>query len=96
MPAYLIVDTKISDAEAYEVYKAQAKPLVEKYGGIYHVRGGAMEVLESDMWEPTRMVVIQFPDMDAARSFANAEEYQPVKAIRRANAQCTVVLVDGF
>lgn len=95
MVAYLIVDTKISDADAYEIYKAQAKPLVEKHGGIYRVRGGDMEVLESDIWEPTRMVVIEFPDMAAARTFIDSEAYGPVRTIRRDNAQCTVVLVDG-
>jgi len=32
MVAFLIVDTKIHDAEAYETYKAQARPIAEKYG----------------------------------------------------------------
>lgn len=96
MVAYLIIDTKISDVDAYEVYKTQAKSIIEKFGGKYHVRGGEFEVIEGDLWEPTRMVVIEFADMDTARSFVNSPEYQPVMAIRHANAKCTVVLVDGL
>lgn len=96
MSAYLIVDTKISDLAAYEVYKAQAKPIAEKFGGIYRTRGGKMDIIESDLWAPTRIVVVEFPDMQAARNFVNSDEYTPVKAIRHANAECTFILVDGI
>lgn len=95
MSAYVIVDTKISDPEAYETYKAQAKPIAEKFGGVYRTRGGDMDVLEVDLWTPTRIVVVEFPDMQAARDFANSDEYAPVKTIRHANAKCTFIIVDG-
>lgn len=95
MSAFLIVDTKIKNPDAYETYKAQAKPIAEKYGGIYRARGGEMDIVEGDLWRPTRMVIIEFPDMDRARAFVNSEEYKPVAAIRHANAECTVVIVDG-
>ncbi len=95
MPAYLIVDTKIKDAEAYEDYKALAKPLAEKYGGVYRARGGELDIFESDLWSPTRLVIIEFPDMASGRNFINSKEYLPVKAMRHANADCTVVLLDG-
>jgi len=95
MSAFIIVDTKINDAEAYEEYKSLAKPIAEKYGGVYRTRGGELDVLESDLWTPTRVVVVEFPDMESARRFANSEEYAPVKAIRRANADCTLMIVDG-
>ena len=95
MSAYLIVDTKIENTEAYEEYKRLAKPIAEKYGGVYRARGGDMDVLETDLWTPTRLVIIEFPDMDAARAFANSEEYAPVKPLRRDNAQCTLAIVEG-
>jgi len=95
MTAYVIVDTKINDPEAYETYKAKAKPIAECYGGIYRTRGGDMEVLEADLWTPTRIVVVEFPDMQAARDFASSPEYAPVQAIRHANAKCTLIIVDG-
>lgn len=96
MPAYLIVDTEITDPVAYEDYKALARPLGEKYGGVYRARGGAMDVLESDRWTPSRIVVIEFPSMDAARAFVDSADYAPVRAIRRANARCSMVLVEGL
>ncbi|HKJ52133.1 MAG TPA: DUF1330 domain-containing protein [Gammaproteobacteria bacterium] len=95
MSAFLIVDTQIDNPDAYEEYKRLAKPIAEKYGGVYRARGGEMEVREADLWTPTRMVVIEFPDMDAARAFVDSEEYAPVKPLRHENARCTLLLLDG-
>ncbi len=95
MSAFLIVDTQIENPAAYEEYKKLAKPIAEKYGGQYRARGGPMEVLETDLWTPTRMVIIEFPDMAAARAFVDSEEYAPVKPMRRDNAQCTLLILDG-
>ena len=95
MPAYLIVDTAIENAAEYERYKALARPIAEQYGGVYRARGGAMDVLETDLWSPTRMVIIEFPDMQAARAFVDSADYAPVKPIRRDNARCTLVILDG-
>ena len=95
MSAFVIVDTKINDPEAYETYKAKAKPIAEKFGGTYRTRGGEMDVLEADLWIPTRIVVVEFPDMQAARNFTNSDEYAPIKEIRHANAECTFIIVDG-
>jgi uncharacterized protein (DUF1330 family) len=95
MPAYLIVDTLIENAAEYEKYKALAKPIAEQYGGVYRVRGGDMDVVETDLWSPTRMVIIEFPNMQAARAFVDSEEYAPVKPLRRDNARCTLTILDG-
>ena len=96
MTAYLIVDTKINDEEAYEEYKIRAKPIVESYGGEYLVRGGYTTVSESELWTPTRLVVVRFPSREEAQNFLNCDEYAPVKAIRNKHAQTTMTIVDGF
>ncbi len=95
MSAFIIADTKIENPEEYETYKALAKPIAEKFGGVYRARGGEMEIMEDDLWQPTRFVIIEFPDMEKARAFANSEEYKPVAKIRQANAKCTLFIVDG-
>ncbi|MGA8259130.1 MAG: DUF1330 domain-containing protein [Arenicellales bacterium] len=95
MSAYLIVDTKISNPAAYEEYKKLAKPIAEKYGGVYRVRGGAIDLRESDLWTPTRIVIIEFPDVESARAFVDSEEYAPVKPLRLNNAECTLFIVEG-
>ncbi len=95
MPAYVLVDTKITNPDAYEEYKALARPLAEEHGGTYLARGGAMDVVEDQLWAPTRLVLLQFPDMQSARAFLDSAAYAPVKAIRHAHAQCTTVIFEG-
>ncbi len=95
MSAFLIVDTKIKNPDAYEEYKRLAKPIAEKYGGSYRVRGGAIDLREADLWAPTRIVIIEFPDVQSARAFVDSDEYAPVQPIRQENADCTVFIVEG-
>ncbi|WP_041635382.1 DUF1330 domain-containing protein [Marinobacter sp. BSs20148] len=95
MSAYLVVDTKIKNPEAYEEYKKLAKPIAKKYGGVYRVRGGAMDVRETELWTPTRIVIIEFPDVKSAQAFVDSDEYAPVKPKRLNNAECTLFIVDG-
>ena len=96
MAAYLIVDTKITDEDAYEEYKIRAKPIVERYGGEYLVRGGNTTVSENELWTPTRIVVVKFPSRKAAETFLRCDEYAPLKAIRNKYAKTTMSIVDGF
>ncbi len=96
MTAYVVVDTKINNAEEYEEYKALAAPLVEKHGGTYLARGGAMHVVDEALWSPTRIVLLQFADMESAKGFLEGEEYAPVAALRHRYADSTAVIVDGM
>jgi uncharacterized protein (DUF1330 family) len=95
MSAFLVVDTKIKNQEAYEEYKTLAKPIAEKFGGAYRARGGHMDVRETALWSPTRIVIIEFPDMKSAQAFVDSEEYAPVKPKRTDNAECTLFIIEG-
>jgi uncharacterized protein (DUF1330 family) len=95
MTAYLLVDTKIHDVDEYEKYKLLAKPIAEKFGGKYLSRGADLDVIEDDLWSPSRLVLLEFPDTQSARAFIDSEEYAPAKALRHAHADCTLVLFDG-
>ena len=95
MSLMLIVDTKVNNPEAYETYKARARPLVEQHGGRYLVRGGPHKVIEGS-WNPTRLVVIEFPDQASFEGFYNSPEYQEVVKIRHANAESHMVAVESL
>jgi len=94
MPAYIIVQIDVSDLDAYENYKTQVAPTVEKYGGEYVVRGGTQEVLEGT-WPWPRCVVLKFPNMDAAKAWHGSAEYAGPKALRHAAATSNALLVEG-
>lgn len=95
-PAYVIVDVKITNNENYEKYKALAKPLVEKYGGQYLTRGGEMNIIQEELWSPTRVVLLKFPDMKSANIWINSPDYEPVKKMRMDNSDGTLVIIEGI
>jgi uncharacterized protein (DUF1330 family) len=94
MPAYVIVETDISDPEQYEQYKAASPASVAAGGGRFVVRGGELAVLEGD-WEPSRIVVLEFPDLATAREWYASEGYQEVKKLREGAARLNMVAVQG-
>ena len=94
MPAYVIVETDVADPEQYERYKAAASAAVAASGGRYLVRGGELAVLEGD-WRPSRLVVLEFEDLAAARSWYASGRYQEAKGLRQGAARLRMVAVQG-
>jgi uncharacterized protein (DUF1330 family) len=95
MPAYVIVETDISDPEQYEQYKAASPGAVEAGGGRFVARGGELAVLEGD-WSPSRLVVLEFEDLEAAKRWYDSERYQAAKQLREGAAKLRMVAVDGL
>jgi len=95
MPAYVIVETDISDPEQYERYKAASPGAVAAGGGRFVVRGGELAVLEGE-WTPSRLVVLEFDDLDAAKRWYASETYQDAKKLRDGAARLNMVAVAGL
>jgi uncharacterized protein (DUF1330 family) len=94
MPAYVIVETDINDPEQYEQYKAATPAAIAAGGGRFLVRGGEHIVLEGD-WQPTRLVVLEFEDLAAAKRWYESELYQAAKELRAGAAHMRMVAVQG-
>ena len=94
MAAYFIVELDVQDAAGFEEYRKQVPPTIERHGGRYLVRGGAYETLEGS-WKPKRVVVLEFPTVDAARRWYDSEDYRDLKALRQRTARGHVLLVEG-
>jgi uncharacterized protein (DUF1330 family) len=94
MPAYLIANVNVHDAVAFEEYRRQVPATIAKQGGRYLVRGGRVERLEGT-WNPTRLVVLEFPSMEQARRWYDSEDYRGPKALRMRCAMTDVVFVEG-
>ena len=94
MAAYVIVDIEIQDPALYDDYRKQVPATVEKYGGKFLVRGGPFEQLEGS-WNPTRLVVLEFPSMAQAKRWYDSEEYRGPKAIRFKASKANLVIVEG-
>ena len=95
MAAYVIVETDITDPEQYEQYKAASPGAVASGGGRFVVRGGEMAVLEGD-WHPSRLVILEFEDLEAATRWYASEENQEVMKLRAGAARLNMVAVQGM
>lgn len=94
MAAYVIVDLEVKDPTAYESYRREVVATVTKYGGRFLVRGGNVQVLEGD-WAPKRVVVLEFPSMDALQRWYRSDEYRPLIAQRQRAAAGDIIAVEG-
>ena len=93
MAAYVIVETDVTDPEQYEQYKA-ASPAAIAAGGGRFVRGGELVVLEGD-WQPPRLVLLEFDDLQAARRWYESQTYQEAKKLREGAARFRAIAVQG-
>ncbi|MDJ0614309.1 MAG: DUF1330 domain-containing protein [Rhizobiaceae bacterium] len=96
MTAYVIARVDVTDADKWMEYAGAAGPTVAAHGGKYIARGGAVEGLENFEDEGKRVVILEFPDMDTARTWYNSAEYQAAKAKREGAGHARFTLVDGY
>lgn len=95
MAAYAVFDVEIRDASRYQEFMSRVKPALEEAGARYLARGGAHKVYEGD-WQPRRIVLLEFPSMEAFEAFYNGPVYRGLKSIRDACSSARLVCVEGL
>ena len=71
MSGFAIFNIEVKKPEEYKEYVEKVKPIAEKFGGEYIVRGGETKVLEGT-WTYPRTVVIKFPSYEKALEWYNS------------------------
>jgi uncharacterized protein (DUF1330 family) len=94
MPAYIVANVDVHDAERYEEYRSQVLSTIERYGGRFLARGGRAERLEGS-YEPVRFVVLEFPSYEQAKTWHESDEYRPLRELRQALSTGDLILVEG-
>ena len=94
MPAYMLVQLKVTDPEKFAGYREAVPGVVEAFGGRYIVRGGTVEVLEGSH-DSRRLVVFEFPSVEAVKRFWHSPEYAKVKPLRENAAELDAWVVAG-
>lgn len=96
MSAYIIGTVTITDPSWVETYIPAVQAQVESHGGRYLARSTEIEKLEGDGPAPTVSVVLEFPSLDAARTWYGSSEYAPYMKARQAGSKGTLLLMDGL
>ena len=94
MPAYIIAQINVTNGDKYQEYAKLAGPATLKHGGRFLVRGGAKTVLEGNV-PFARIVVTEFPDVEAAKRFYHSVEYQAAREKRLGAADFNMIVVEG-
>lgn len=94
MAAYVIVDVDVKDLERYKEYVKLTPASLESFGGRFIVRGGYAENLEGE-WQPKRVVVLEFDDINRARAWWSSDGYKGAKALRQSAAHTNMIVVEG-
>lgn len=80
--------------DRHERAKAASPAAIRAGGGRFLARGGEVAVLEGD-WQPSRLVVLEFEDLAAARDWYRSEVYQQAKKLRDGAARLRMVAIQG-
>ncbi len=95
MPAYLVARIRVTDPEKYRDYMALSPAAIEKHGGRFLARGGEVVTLEGEP-EERRVVIVEFPSLEAARAFYDSPEYREARAAREGAAEAQFFVVEGI
>ena len=94
MPGYVLAEIEITNPDGYREYTTMVPATIQKYGGRFLVRGGKSQVLEGD-WPQRRRVILEFPSYEQALEWFESPEYEKPKALRQANSNGRLLLLEG-
>ena len=92
MSAYVTVQLEVTDAEAFGAYRERAGAALAKHGAKI-LSAGSAEVMHDADTGTAPMVLIEFPDADAAKGWLADPELQETHALRNRGAKATLTLM---
>lgn len=92
--AYLHIHIHVTDPERYSRYQELAPPSMKAYGGRLIAKARQPEMLEGEASHPIS-VLLEFDDVDAARSWYASPEYAEAIEARRGAATFMTTLLPG-
>ncbi|MFI9503162.1 DUF1330 domain-containing protein [Nocardia sp. NPDC052566] len=93
MPGYVIVEAEVQDEEVGLAYWKLAEPSIRRYGGRYLV-AAVPEVREGE-WQG-RVVVLEFSDLDQARTWYDSPEYLAAREVRQSGVKIRLIFAEGM
>jgi uncharacterized protein (DUF1330 family) len=83
MPAYFVIELDVEDGPSLDEYEREVTKHVVAAGGRFLVRGNQYRPIEGD-WQPKRLVIVEFPDIDAIERYYRSDANQTLKRKRLA------------
>ncbi len=94
MTVYVIAQLKFTNRERYDRYSARFPAVFKMLKGTHLVSDESVKVLDGN-WERDKLVIMSFPDEEAAFEFRTSPEYQEISIDRKAGADGIVLMAKG-
>jgi uncharacterized protein (DUF1330 family) len=91
----MIFEIEITDQAAWDEYRRVAGPIMAAGGGRFLANDTDVTPLEGG-WSPPSLSIVEFPSVEAARSFYQSDAYQQTIPLRRKASRARGVLVAGI
>ncbi|MDA9108846.1 DUF1330 domain-containing protein [Woeseiaceae bacterium] len=93
MKALMVIQASITDLEKFKTYSMRAPDVIKQFGGKYVCMRTESEQLEGEQ-DARKIVISEWPSMDAARKFWHSHEYKEIKELRKDAAIINVYIIE--
>ena len=100
-PVYFVGEIDVSNPDGYaKEYLPKAREIIKAHGGRLIAAGGAAgsgaQVIAVDGEAPKRVVIYQYPNVDAVRAWRNDPAYEQARKIGEKYAKYRTFAVEGL
>lgn len=92
---YVVVLVDVKDEACYREYAQKATEIEARYGAVPLVVADADEVVEGS-WPTERVVILEFPSIDAARAWYSDPDYRAIVPLRHGATVSHMLFAEGF
>lgn len=90
---YAVVHLTVTEPDTFAGYASKAGPALQKWGAAPIAMTTEPTRLDGDGPLPGRVVLLSFPDKEAALGWINDPEFADVHALRRASGDISTILI---
>ncbi|MEH2488828.1 DUF1330 domain-containing protein [Bradyrhizobium sp. AZCC 2230] len=83
MAAYFVIELDVENGPSLDEYEREVTQHVVAAGGRFLVRGNDYRPIEGN-WHPKRLVIVEFPNVEAIERYYHSEPNQTLKRKRLA------------
>ena len=94
-PVFLIADVRVINESKYEDYRLALRRAIEGHGGRTLAGDQKPKVVEGG-WTPAHMMIVEFPDSEAAQRFRTSDDYRNASDLSHNCAMVDLVLARGL
>ena len=95
MTAYALCELEVGDLQAMQPYLDGVAETITSHGGRYLVSGQSSEVIEGGPGEYPVKVVLEFPSVEAFKTWYASAEYQAILPYRQRNSRSSFYVMEG-